>query len=338
MRRLALSGALLSLTLGAAQAQELERVRLPLPRPPADAKRGPYPIARLLAASDGGLLFVVRRDAGHPFAYALIDAEGRGGRVLWQGADACCAGPLPWSVLLAPRGKEAALSFPTAKTPPGYRLVRRRLPLPELAGGAWAADGSWLGGSMGAFAADGKRLTGPLQAPQEVNDLLFAPGPTPDTLRFVRSGVRYRWDGREAPSREGAWPCDRASAGRDLGGGAPLRFSPDGRFVAWSPRGAPERVLLCDSRDGRELSLGGAVTAVDFLSAATVVYTSGGRLRQRALPGGPEQPFALPPRAGANQGAKEPAAEEITAVAAAPSAGLLFIGNREGEVYRVNAR
>lgn len=312
------------------RGKEPSSTRVPLPPAPDPVSRPPHPVVRLEVSADGALLLAVRRDAAHPYAYTLLHTGT--GQVLWQAADVCCAGPPPWDVLPAPKGGAAAVLYPDPGQPQGsYRLLLpdgKPVPLPDFSGGAWAADGSWLGGSLGAFAADGRARGAAVPNAKKVPDVLFGPGPTPGTLRYVDGAQRYQWDGAHPPRPAGPWRCAAAQKQRNLDGPsvAPVRFSSDGRFVAWSARSDTRTVFVCDAEDGQEQGLPGEVLSFAFAGPAELYYVAAdGSLWRRALPFGKPAAVRLPGNVK----------EQPRSVAVAADARSLYVGTQEGNVYRL---
>lgn len=307
--------------LAAPAQSQAAAVKLPLPKIKDAPEKPPYPVVRLAAA--GPYLLAVRKGAGYPYGYVVLDTAQN--RVIWEARDACCGGPPPWDVLLSPTGTGVAVRYPDGQPQTPYKLLRGQgepLPLPSFSGGAWAADGSWLGGPRAAYGADGQLLRPGVPDPKSAPEPLFAPGPGGALVRYVdlKRGALVSWSAAGEPRVEGPWRCAALAASRSLDGSAPVRLSPGGRYVAWSSRGG--RPMICDGQTGKEVPLPEETASLAWGREGELFSVYEGEISRLALPQGERRQVALP------RGCKEP-----TSVAATDT--HLYIGTAAGEVFRL---
>lgn len=163
-----------------------------------------------------------------------------------------------WHLALSPDGTAGFVFLPLGPEAPFIIFRDSGAPIPmtdvEFTGGAWARGGGWFGGASGAYNADGSLRGGPVPSWLNVKDELFMTGTRPDTLRYMHAGDVMEWDGRTPPTVVGAWECASRVAQHRLSPKVPVRFSPDGRFIAWVLQSSGA-LTVCDGQSGLEFEV-----------------------------------------------------------------------------------
>ncbi len=278
---------------------------------------------QLRVSEDGQLLFTRWALGEDLFDYRVVRLPG--GEPVWD-----WRGGFPnglWTLALSPEGAAGLVFLPT--DPDASFLIFRASAAPlaltgvEFTGGTWARGGGWFGGSSGAYNLDGtprgKRVADWLQ----VKDALFLPGLRPDTVRYMHGGQVLEWDGRTAPIEVGEWRCVPRVGAHRLTSSEPVRFSPDGRYIAWRLK-ASQALTVCDGDSGEEFELAPGPTPAAWTDAQHLWWLDAGTLRgmdvrtRERLPGP-----ALPP------------GERAVALAASVHPPALFIGTERGHLLRL---
>ncbi len=295
--------------------------KLPLP-PVLDPGEGPPHTVVCIEPSANGATLLLRRRGGMPYEQLVIDTHS--GEVKWRLTDDSAGGGLAWRMLLSPDGATLAVWVNESPETP-WRLLRDGhdpVDLPGFDGGAWTADGSWLGGPGGAFDLDGN----PLEGTPPAAGRLFHHGPNPDMLSFVQDSL-FAWDGLGPPIRLRPWHHEDVVAAHRIDHPLmhPMHFSPDGAYLAWADRHNPQLVRLCDNVRYKVVEFEGEVTDWAWTSRRWLwVLREGGVHRVDAHTGSSTQ-LDLP--------------QEVrpTALGGATDAQQLFVGTEDGSLYRIFA-
>ncbi|WP_257447513.1 hypothetical protein [Archangium lipolyticum] len=303
-------------------------------RPAADAGPGAVepldlPVPRgqrpdqLRVSEDGRLLFtrwVLEEDT---FDYRVVDLTS--GEPVWDWRGSLRNGL--WTLVLSPEGGAGFVFLPSG--PEAAFLIFRASAAPivmseaEFTGGTWARGGGWFGGSSGAYNADGSRRGKAVPDWRAVKDELFLPGREPDTVRYMHAGHVWEWNGRTAPRVVGEWRCTSQVEAHRLTPSEPVRFSPEGRYIAWRLK-ASNALTVCDGESGEEFALAPGPAPAAWTDAHHVWWLEAG-----AILGMDVRTRERLPRRVLPSGAK------AVALAASVHPPALFVGSEQGHLYRL---
>jgi len=278
---------------------------------------------QLRVSADGSLLFTRWALSEDAFDYRVVHLPD--GAPVWSAKGTPRNGL--WTLELSPEGSAGFVFLPLERDSSFIIFRAAGAPIPmtdvEFTGGSWAQGGGWFGGSSGAYNADGTRRGKSVPDWLKVEEELFLPGIRPDTLRYMHDGHVMEWDGRDPPTAVGAWHCSQQAKQHRLTPSEPVRFSPDGRYIAWVLR-STGALTVCDGESGAEFELAPHPTPAAWVDNQHLWWLDAG-----ALVGMDVLTRERTPRLPLPDGAK------AVSLAASTSPPALFVGTEQGRLFRL---
>ncbi|ADO70663.1 hypothetical protein [Stigmatella aurantiaca] len=278
---------------------------------------------QLRVSANGALLFTRWALSDGGFDYRVVQLPDGQPVWSWQGT---LQNQL-WQLALSPDGPIGFVFLPLGPEAPFIIFRASGAPIPmtdvEFTGGAWASGSHWFGGSSGAYNADGTLRGKPVPDWLKVKDELFMPGSRPETLRYMHAGNVMEWDGRSTPTVVGSWQCAPQVEQHRLSPLEPLRFSSDGRYVAWTLK-ASKALTVCDGESGLDFEISPNPAPAAWADNRHLWWLDAGALlgmnvlTREALPRIPL-----------------PEGEKAVSLAASIQPPALFVGTEQGHLLRI---
>ncbi len=280
-------------------------------------------LEQLRVSANGALLFTRWALSEEAFDYRVVRLPDGVPVWNWQGR---LRNDL-WQLALSPAGTAGFVFLPLGPEEPFLIFRVSGAPIPmadvEFTGGAWAHGGGWFGGSSGAYNADGTLRGNPVPDWVKVRDELFMTGTRPDTLRYMHAGDVKEWDGRTPPTVVGAWHCAPRVEQHRLSPKEPTRFSPDGRYIAWTLQSSGA-LTVCDGESGLEFEITSSPAPAAWTDSRHLWWLEEGAIAGMDVLTREKLPRLL-----------LPGGAEAVSLAASIQPPALFVGTGDGQLFRL---
>jgi hypothetical protein len=278
---------------------------------------------QLRVSANGTLLFTRWALSEAAFDYRVVHLPDGAPVWSWQGSFRNSL----WQLALSPEGTAGFVFLPLGPEAPFLIFRVSGTPIPmtdvEFTGGAWARGGGWFGGSSGAYNADGTLRGKPVPDWVKVRDELFMTGTRPDTLRYMHAGNVMEWDGRTPPTVAGSWHCAPQVKQHRLSPKEPVRFSPDGRYIAWILQSSGA-LTVCDGESGLEFEIAPSPAPAAWTDSRHLWWLDEGAVAGMDVLTRQNMPRIL-----------LPGGAEAVSLAASTHPPALFVGTGEGHLFRI---